>query len=64
MNLKKGMIDYLRSIKTEEDYKNTNIWDMFTKFNQYKLIDEDVNKIMNGLWQGFNDIKVLTDILV
>ena len=49
MNLEKGMADYLRGIKTEEDYKNTNIWDMFTKFNQYKLIDEDVNKIMNGL---------------
>lgn len=57
MILEKDMADYLRNINTEEDYKNTNIWDMFTKFNQYKLIDEDVNKIMNGLWQLFNDIK-------
>ena len=57
MNLEKDMVEYLRNIKTEEDLKNTNLWDMFTKFNQYKLIDEDVNKVMNGLWQGFNDIK-------
>lgn len=57
MILEKDMADYLRNINTEEDFKNTNIWDMFTKFNQNKLIDEDVNKIMNGLWQVFNDIK-------
>ena len=57
MMLEKDMADYLRNINKEEDYKNTNIWDMFTKFNQNKLIDEDVNKIMNWLWQAFNDIK-------
>lgn len=57
MILEKDMADYLRNINTKEDFKNTNIWDMFTKFNQNKLIDEDVNKIMNGLWKVFNDIK-------